>query len=193
MRSLVILLLVSACAHLLLAADLPFEDQFTEISHPLRKLSRGEWKVENGVATCTQSDALFKKSKNHGPIIRWDLPTTDSVIEFEYRADVAVQAMIFTVNRTKGHAFRVMAKPSGSRVIAYAANHDEPGISAPAPAMKPNEWQKIRVEIRGNKATALIAGETIEVIQPALAGPKATITIGFSYGTLAVRKVRVSP
>jgi hypothetical protein len=193
MKCLLSLLLLSACIHASLAADLPFDDCFTEASHPLRKLSRGEWKVANGMATCTQSDALFKKFKDHGPIINWDLPTTDCVIEFEYRADAAVKAMIFTVNRTKGHAFRIMSKPAASRVIAYAADHDAPAISAPAPAMKVGEWQRVRVELRGSKATTLIAGENIELSQPDLAGPKANITIGFSYGTLAVRHLRVSP
>jgi hypothetical protein len=177
----------------LLAADLPFEDRFTEASLTLRKLGRGSWKIENGQAICIQNDELYKKAKDHGPMITWDIPTTDSVIEFEYLPDIDVKTMIFTVNRAKGHAFRIIATADTSRVIAFAASHDDKPASAAAPAMKPGEWQKVRVELRGAKATTNVAGKTISLDQPALAGLKANITIGFSFGTLAVRNLCVSP
>jgi hypothetical protein len=109
----------------LLAADLPFEDRFTEASLTLRKLGRGSWKIENGQAICIQNDELYKKAKDHGPMITWDIPTTDSVIEFEYLPDIDVKTMIFTVNRAKGHAFRIIATADTSRVIAFAASRDE--------------------------------------------------------------------
>ena len=38
-------------------------DDFLEAKDPIRRASRGDWKFEEGAASCTQDDELYKKYK----------------------------------------------------------------------------------------------------------------------------------
>src|SRR5262245_37673490 len=60
-------------------------DDFTQQERPNRRLTRGDWKVANGIAVCTQDEELFKKYKNHGPALWYDQPFRDAIVRFEFQ------------------------------------------------------------------------------------------------------------
>ena len=47
----------------------PFSDDFSNLELSQRRALRGAWHFRDGTASCTQDDALFKKHKDHGPIL----------------------------------------------------------------------------------------------------------------------------
>jgi hypothetical protein len=55
------------------AAEAPYSDNFTTAEQQTRRATRGPWIIENGTATCTQDNELYKKFKDHGPVTWYDL------------------------------------------------------------------------------------------------------------------------
>lgn len=67
-----------------------FIDPFTATNPvPERRALRGDWQIENGVAQVTQDDALYKKHKDHGPILFYDFPATRATYHYAVK-DVKV-------------------------------------------------------------------------------------------------------
>ena len=83
--------------HAARAGEKDFVDSFTAGAKvPERRAMRGDWQIADGVATCAQDDALYKKFKNHGPIIFYDLPTTDSTISYAFKPQ-GCKSVVFTL------------------------------------------------------------------------------------------------
>ncbi|MFN9917994.1 MAG: hypothetical protein ACK53L_35735, partial [Pirellulaceae bacterium] len=87
------------------AAISPFSDDFSNPNLSQRRALRGAWQFQDGIASCTQDDALFKKYKDHGPIIFYDLKHRDATVRFLFQAE-AVKTVVFTMNCDAGHIFR---------------------------------------------------------------------------------------
>lgn len=47
-----------------------------------------------GVATCAQDDELYKKNKDHGPVIWYDVSFTDATVRFASRPDKTKRDMM---------------------------------------------------------------------------------------------------
>jgi hypothetical protein len=150
-------------------------DDFSQAQNPQRKAQRGEWKYTSGTATCTQDDELYKKFKNHGPILFYDLAYSDAVIEFAFQPDAAAKNLVFTANGKDGHIFRIIIGQANTSVRAFPAEEkDHKSIAlATLPEIKltPGQWLPVRVELRGSKAI---------------------VKLGFSFGTVSVKDLRVS-
>ena len=103
-------------------AEPVFTDPFTaDAKVPERRAVRGDWQIAEGIAKCTQDDALYEKYKNHGPIIFYDVPTTDATIRYAFRP-AGCQAVVFTLNADKGHVFRVVTGARGTNFRAFPPN-----------------------------------------------------------------------
>lgn len=48
-----------------------------------RLAERGEWKFQNGIASCVADPDLYKQFKNHGPILKWPREFNNARIQFE--------------------------------------------------------------------------------------------------------------
>ena len=118
------------------AADpaLSIQDPFTKDSHPQRIAVRGDWQFENGVAACVADPELYKKFKNHGPIIRYPIAYGGGdgeqlLVEFEAKPK-DVSRLVVTLNGD-GHVYRIImpgvsppkSKPAAS---SSAASADSP-------------------------------------------------------------------
>src|SRR5688572_6267530 len=73
-------------------------DDFTQIEMANRRLTRGDWKVAGGIASCAHDDELFKQYKNHGPAIWYDVDYQDAIVRFDFLAAEPTSHFVFTVN-----------------------------------------------------------------------------------------------
>lgn len=189
MRSCVLLLLAVAGLH---AAEAPrLSDAFASADHPVRRAQRGPWQFADGVATCTQDDALYRKFKDHGPILFYDFAHQDAVVRFAYRADPSVKTVVFTANGADGHVFRFVTSARGTSVRAFPtdeATHKSVAVGQPGPALKAGVWVPVEVRLQGTRVTLRIGPDFVQTFEhPSFARAKTNLSLGFSFGTLAVR------
>jgi hypothetical protein len=187
MRLLALFLLAAG----LQAAEAPrLNDDFVSADHPVRRAQRGPWQFAEGVATCTQDDALYKKFKDHGPILFYDFAHQDAVVRFAYRADPAVKTVVFTANGADGHVFRFVTSARGTSVRAFppGATQKSIAVGQAGPALKTGTWVPVEVRLQGAKATVHIGSDFVQTFEhPSFARAKTNLSLGFSFGTLAVR------
>jgi hypothetical protein len=179
-----------------IAADPPlFKDDFSAPKLEQRRAMRGEWKFADGIASCAQDDALYKKNKDHGPILFYDLAYTDATIRFSYQADAAVKSVVFTCNGDDGHIFRFVTNATGTGMRAFPADPKDHKSIALAQekslALKPGEWVPVTITVDGTKATVKIGDFEKTYEHPSLARAKSNLSVGFAFGTLSVRDVVV--
>jgi hypothetical protein len=154
---------------------------------------RGDWKMENGVASCTQNDELYKRHNNHGPIIFYDLPLTDATVRFAFKAEGA-KAVTFTANGVDGHVFRVSWSDRGTTVRAFPPDAEKKSLSVgqderPLPH---GEWIPVEVTLDGTKAVVKAGDGPAQVFEhESFRRPKSNISVGFSFGSLSVRDLSV--
>ena len=175
------------------AAEVLLKDDFSSSNLPQRRAARGDWTFANLIAVCTQDDELFKKNKDHGPILSYIVPLENGRVRFSCKAE-GVKALVFTINGAGGHIFRFVQSATGTSVRAFppeSADHRAVVLGNEAPKLEDGQWQPVEVELQGNKATLKIGSFAKTYEHPALAHPKANVTIGFSFGTLAVRDVTI--
>jgi hypothetical protein len=177
------------------AADL-LRDDFSEAKHPVRKPTRGPWKIENGTATCTQDDALYAKHKDHGPVIWYDVKFTDATLTFQFKPDAATKTFVFTLNGATGHVFRFVTSTRGTGLRAFPPeppDHQSIALGKTGPALKADTWTPVKVTLSGSQATVQIGDTYTEVVDhPSLARDKTTLGLGFSFGTLAVKDLAIT-
>lgn len=181
-----------------LLADTPsvlLKDDFSQPDLKLRRAARGPWLFENQTATCTQDDELYKKFKDHGPIIFYDLGYEDATVSFRYRADSAVKSVVFTANGADGHVFRFVTSARGTGVRAFpveSKDHKAVSLGNETPKLKPGEWVPVKVTLNGPQAIVKIGDFEKTYEHPSLAREKTNLSIGFSFGSLAVQEFVVS-
>lgn len=171
------------------------EDTYRAETLDGRRPTRGPWKIADGVAQCTQDDELFKKFKDHGPVVWYDAKFTDAAIHFEFKPEKA-KTFVFTVNGTEGHVFRFVSSAAGTTIIAFPPNpeHKSQALERGGPKLREGEWTKVSVELRGAKAVVRIGDEyKAEVEHASLARPKTVVGLGFSFGSLSLRNFRIVP
>ncbi|MHC4824857.1 MAG: hypothetical protein ACYTEP_12725 [Planctomycetota bacterium] len=175
------------------AAEPLLVDDFSKPKMAGRRAMRGDWMIANGVAKVTQDDALYKKYKDHGPIIFYDVDHQDAVIEFSYKP-VGVKSFVFTVNGADGHVFRTVTSERGTDFRAFPPDAERKSISLhrlPRPILQ-GEWTRVRVELEGAKATVTVGDhEPVSVEHGSLDRAKINTSVGFSFGSLEVKNFSV--
>lgn len=179
-----------------LAADAPLlHDDFSDAKLATRRAMRGDWKFADKTATCTQDDELYKKNKDHGPILFYDLAYTDAAIRFAVKPDASTKTLVFTANGAESHLFRLVFSEAGMAVRAFPADSKEHKAVAlaneAAVKLKPGEWTHVSVELRGPKATVKV-GDFAKTYDHASIGlAKINLSVGFSFGTVSVKDLVV--
>ncbi|MCR9202225.1 MAG: terpene cyclase/mutase family protein [Planctomycetaceae bacterium] len=184
-----------------------FTDNFdTETRHG-RLAERGAWQFENGIARCIADPTLYRKFKNHGPILKWPRKFRDGTIAFEMKARDC-QRVVFTLNGD-GHIFRVTladehpeatAGPSKvpTRLIAWATKSSKqnkgttirPAGLPDLPAVN-EQWVAVRLKVQGTRGVLNIGDFRTEITHDALARDKTMVMLTFAYGELAVRRMKI--
>lgn len=163
-------------------------DDFSQAEIANRRLTRGEWTVAQGIASCQHDDELFKKFKNHGPAIWYDVDFQDAVVRFDFLASPECKHFVFTVNGKSGHVFRFVMNDAGTDVRAWDANHQGKQLSKNGPALPKNHWTPVTVELVGSKACVHI-GDSYQalVADSSYAVAKNVVGVSFHYGQVQLR------
>lgn len=198
---LALFLSVFAIVTLSAKADVLVEDHFDAAKKAGRDLAagRGKWKMADGVATCTQDDELYKKNKNHGPIMWYQAAFTDGTIHFSVKPQDCKQ-FVFTLNDDKGHVFRFVQNATGLSVRCWAmpGGHEaKPTVlndkSLKTPAMKQGEWTDVELKFAGKKCTLKVSPDFQHTFEnDAIAKAKAKLGLGFSFGTVSIKDVKIT-
>ena len=190
------------------AAGEEFVDDFNSAKLAGRQAERGEWQFQNGIASCVADPDLYKKFKNHGPILKWPREFGDATIQFEIKASDC-QRVVFTLNGD-GHIFRVTLAderpdaPAGkskvpTRVIAWATKSSKqnkgdtikpkgmPDLSAVN-----GKWVQVKLEVKGKRAVLTIGEFQTEIDHAALTRDKNMVLLTFAHGELSVRNYRTT-
>jgi hypothetical protein len=182
----------------LASAEVVIDDPFTAPQLAKRDLSpaRGTWSIANGVATCTQDDALYAKNKDHGPILWYDAQFTDAKVKFGFRPQ-GTRSFVFTLNNEKGHVFRFVVAEGGLSVRTWpeqGAKAKAVSLLAPkpgTPALKDGEWVDAELKFAGSTCTLRLGDFQQTFEHAAIANTKTKLGLGFSFGTLTLRAVAV--
>jgi len=177
-----------------LAGEPFYVDDFSTGKQDGRRAMRGPWVIENGTATCTQNDELYKKFKDHGPVVWEDVNFRDATVRFSMKADSAVQSFVFTVNGDAGHVFRFVSRPAPKRTLikAFQREGEIDGVLVrDAPPLAVGEWTDVVVIFEGENATVKIGDYEKALSHPAIAQAKTTLGLGFGFGTMSFKDFSV--
>lgn len=189
---------------LLLALTLPLgaavllEDNFRSAAPPQRKpaTARGEWKIAEGMATSIHNDELYKKNKNHGAVMWYDLNFRDAVLTFSFRAE-RCQTVGFTLNNAKGHVFRFRQTDAGLDVLAWASQNKDTKATPlhraddRGPALAHGKWTNVELRFAGPKVTVTVGDSRRTYENAGLAVEKSRFGISYDLGAFSVRDVKV--
>lgn len=187
--------LLLALSPLTLTATELVKDDFASADHPIRKATRGPWQIEQGVASCTQDDALYAQHKNHGPVIWYDATFTDAVIQFQVKPDPACKTFVFTLNGADGHVFRFVSSARGTGIRAFPPGAETKSIPLGklGPALAPDQWTPVTVTLNGTQVTVKIGDSFTETVaHESFVQTKTTLGLGFSFGTLSLKNVSIT-
>ena len=175
-----------------------FYDDFSNPNLESRKALRGDWTFKNGTARCVADPALYKKFKNHGPILRWPATFTDGTLEFEFRPRKC-QRVIVTLNE-KGHVFRMLFHDKRRTRffgwIGRSSKTNKPKLIARKGVPSINDlngtWVKSKIVFCGNTAEITYGKFKKTFTHESIGRKKGEFTISFASGEIAVRNVRLT-
>lgn len=180
----------------------PLTDDFSADKRSDRKQLRGAWTFADGEARCVSDPELYKKYKNHGPILVWTRDYVDTTIEMEFKP-TDCDRVVFTMNNLKeGHVFRVgLAKDkplTQTGLLVWKGpsknkqtKHTRIGAKGDVPKLAPlnNKWVKIRAELKGETLSIQVGDFKKTITDPTLTRKKENFTLSFAGGSMAVRNV----
>ena len=184
--------LLALAATAIVTAAPVFTDPFTEATAvPERRAMRGDWVIAEGIAKCTQDDELYKKNKDHGPILFYDLPTRDATYRFAFKPS-GCQTVVFTLNGEGGHVFRMVTSSRGTGFRAFPPGDEKSIQTRNEPEWKLAEgtWTEVMVTLKGPTATVKFGDrDPVTVEHGSYAATKVNFSLGFSFGTLEVKGI----
>lgn len=177
------------------AADSPLlQDDFDSQKRPGRKMMRGDWQVNEGVLSCPFDEERYKKARNHGPIVFYNLKHDDAVVSFSFKASDP-SAITYTTNAVKRHCFRMVLKPGeyGVRAFPIQGKRKSVLVDEGETTLTGNgQWTQASFASKGDKVTVKIGDEFEKTFEhPAYEGQKTNISIAFNHGTFSLKDFKV--
>jgi hypothetical protein len=174
----------------------PYVDDFSQAKLDGRCAVRGDCKVADGMAHCTQDDELYKKNKDHGPVVWYKVPFHDATVKFSFKPE-ACKTFVFTINGDNGHIFRFVSTTAGTNTLVFptdSAEHKSLALNRAGPPLKQGEWTDVVVEFKGEQAAVRIGRDFLTKVEhAAITQPKTTVGLGFSFGSLSVKDFSITP
>ena len=170
-------------------------DDYTSAKHKTRKPLRGDWTISDGVASVTQDDALYKKYKNHGPIMVYDIAHDDANATVTFKPS-GCKSVVFTMDaKAGGHAFRVKLSPKAPGVVLTYVKEAGKEKATPIfldkktlPKIKENEWATLKVRVVGDRATVMMGEAKVDVHHEKIDQEKKIAKLGFAFGSLQIKQ-----
>lgn len=172
-------------------------DDFSDEKLPGRRAARGDWKFADHTLRCTMDEELYRKFKNHGPIVFYSMDYTSAVIRYQFKADAA-RTVIFTANGASGHVFRMKQDKAGISLMAFEPD-DTGKAKGKAIAKEPlplsdGTWVPVEVRFDDNKVTVNVGDSFTKTLEQASFDvPKTNFSIGFAYGSMSLKDVTAEP
>ena len=175
----------------------PIADTFTKPKMKERQAARGNWEYNNGIATCSHDDELYKKFKDHGPILTYGSTYRDAVVETEFKGNDAPekQRIVFTMDGDRGHVVRLIFSPAKpSRLLVWNEGDEKPTVIArDLPVLNENEWTPLRVETKGTLVSLRIGDDEFSYEHDAIARQKTNAKISFAFGNFSAKEFHLIP
>lgn len=180
------------------AGPLDVSDSFDQAKHPARKTLRGDYQFEDGVLKVGHDPALYKKYKDHGPIVIYDGAFQNAEVKMKFRLTQAANVDkpargAFTFDGESGHVVRIFTMTNQpGRVIVWKEGDKKPTVVAKdLPAVKPGEWTELIVSINGERGTATLAGKTVQFEHAAVARPKTNAKYSTAFATMEIDEISI--
>ena len=146
---------------------------------------------------CSHDDELYKKFKDHGPILTYESNYRDGVVETVFKGSDAkeTQRIVFTMDGEKGHVVRVIMRPGNpSRLLVWNDEEKKPTVLATdLPALSEDQWTPLRVETKGINVDLRIGEENFSFEHPGIARQKTNAKISFAFGNFAAKEFHLIP
>ncbi|MEM6688405.1 MAG: hypothetical protein AAF664_03195 [Planctomycetota bacterium] len=176
------------------------DDDFETSQHSIRKAVRGDWKIEGGTAKVIQDDETYKKFKNHGPMLTYEVEHKDlgAVIEFK---PLDCKRVVFTFDAIKGHAFRVILRADQEKgrctIQTYTAKENDQKakpiiLDDTLPRLREDKWHRLQVQLNGSRASVVLDDRRYEVEHARIDQAKRLAKLSFAFGEIEVRKFELT-
>ncbi|MDX1984822.1 MAG: family 16 glycoside hydrolase [Bryobacteraceae bacterium] len=166
------------------------EDDFSAASiHPAWRQAKGQWQIVNGALKGVEI-----ASDKHAAVVRRPVAYHDAVIEFSFRLDGA-RLMHLSLNSSKGHACRVTVDPKGFTLRkdkTNAKSTDKAELLARREMkFEPGKWYTMTVEVRGQRMSARVNGQSAEGAHEGIDVDKADIGFPVAGDSASIDNVKV--
>lgn len=122
-------------------------------------------------------------------------PFSDAVMQFEVRLEGCRMVQFRVQDSTPEHICRMFITHEGFSAQKDDHDHAGPDVAVPfgkaAYPIKDGEWKTVRMEIRGDRLTATIDGQSISGQHPLLAAPKHFFEFIVTGASASFRNLRV--
>lgn len=180
-------------------ADFKVTDTFDDAKLRERAAVRGEFEFNDGVMKVEHNPDLYKKYKDHGPMVVYAGQFKDADVHLRFRLGQTTKADspargAFTFDGASGHVMRVFTLTNAKgRIIAWKEGDTTPvTLTKELPKLKAGVWYDLKVSSQGNKATVELAGETISVEHEAIARPKTNAKYSTAFATMELDQFTVA-
>lgn len=158
---------------------------------PLSKpwiVAKGIWTPANGIITANQIPA-----QKHPAVLNLPTGPAPMIVECDFQFNTA-KVFVVGCNAKTGHVGRVTISPAkiaiaeNSKVNGKVTNHV---LAQQVVALKPTDWQHLRVEYTGDKLAAWLNDTSLQAEHPFLATPKAAWFFAATDG-VQLRNIRIT-
>ena len=117
------------------------------------QVGKGAWKRVDGVIVGKELAA-----DEHAAVLSYQHPNRDSVVKFSFKVDGNTNGFHFSLNRKRGHLFRVIVTPDQMRMNLDKDKKDPKSkpikLGEAKARFEPGKWYTMMIEMRGNKVVA---------------------------------------
>lgn len=156
-------------------------------------VAKGKWEPADGVLTATEIPA-----EHHSAVLHLVTGPTPLVFECEFRFG---SAKVFYIGcDANGHVGRLVVVPKSAKLaqdspdnpVGANGKKTSQTITEAKVDLKPDDWQKVRVEFTGDQLAARLNDTELKAQHPYLATPKKRWWFAAGGGAAQIRHVRVS-
>jgi hypothetical protein len=129
---------------------------------------KGEWKVLDGVLVGKELAA-----DKHAAVLNYQKQNHNSAVRFSFKLDGSTSGLNFSLNKAKGHLFRVVVNPSGLSVNLDKDKQDPTSkailLANAKGKFETGKWYTMMVEMVGDRVVAQTDnGLIVEASHPSL-------------------------
>ena len=119
------------------------------------KVAKGEWRIQGGVLVAKEL-----ASDEHAAVLAIGSANRDSVVRFSFKLDDDTKGFHFSLNRQRGHLFRVVVSPNTLAVNLDKDKKDPTSktlvLAKEKGEIQQGKWYTMQVEIVGDKVAVQI-------------------------------------